>query len=52
MKSVTGYWLPTREFSSDIFGTFASRSSNFAKKIKKAEKKNSTESIPFSFLWS
>jgi hypothetical protein len=30
IKSVTGYWLPTREFSSDIFGTFASRSSNFA----------------------
>jgi len=37
MKSVTGYWLPTREFSSDIFGTFASRSSNFAERSRKDE---------------
>lgn len=42
MKSVTGYWLPTRAFSSDIFGTFASRSSNLA--ANKMDNMNSTMS--------
>lgn len=42
MKSVTGYWLPTRAFSSDIFGTFASRSSNLAE--KRMDEMNSTTS--------